>query len=95
MVKTKNSSGDDKYKRLKYPREKPSGHKYTIIKYSPTAGKWYRVRDLKSGRIIEGFLDHSARMFGGAVLGFIYNESGKLLGSEAVTKYAVWEVLNS
>ena len=90
MDKFKEPEPVDKYRRGRYPRDGTytnfSDHP---LGYSPSVGRYYRV--VKSnGETLEGWLDHSARMYGGAVLGFLYNNEGKLVGSAAVTIHAKW-----
>ena len=83
---------EDKYRRLRcYPiLHKERTFSDQPLPWSPTIGKFYKVMDKKTGKTITGMLDHSARMFGGAVLGFLYSEDGQLIGSMPVTLHALW-----
>lgn len=62
---------------------------WTSIRWSPSKGHYYRVslfnkRGIQT-RVIEGYLDHAARMRTGAVIGFLVDSSGNPTGSAPVT----------
>jgi len=86
----KRDSDGEKYRKLHYPKpERPTKTKFRYIgDRSPRVGKYYLV---KSGRHrYEGYLDHVARVRGGAVLGWIYSANGEQVGSAPITKHALW-----